>query len=111
MLVVANLESQIKSALSNIIPKALERCKLNEYQSENSDKAKEMAKKFADEFDDLVSADLAKLIANAIDYYIKNAAIMGTIITVGSPVTQTAPIVPAPSPVVAGKIPNTLGIM
>ena len=109
MLVVANLENQIKSALENIIPPAIERCKLQEYSVE-SDVGKKMAKDFADTFDELVCADLAKLIANAIDYYVKNACITGQIITVGSMVTQMAPIVPAPTPVVAGKIPNTLGI-
>lgn len=109
MLVVADLENQIKSALENIVPPAIERCKLAEYQLE-SDVANKMAKEFSETFSELVCADLAKLIANAIDYYIKNACITGQIITVGSMVTQMAPIVPAPTPVVAGKIPNTLGI-
>ena len=109
MLVVANLENQIKSALENIIPPAIERCKLQEYAVE-SDVGKKMAKEYADVFCELVCADLAKLIANAIDYYIKNMWITGQIITVGSPVTQMAMIMPAPTPVVAGKIPNTLGI-
>jgi hypothetical protein len=53
---------------------------------------------------------LADNIANAIDYYIKNMAITGTIITVGSPVTQTAVITSMPTPVANGKVPNTLGI-
>lgn len=110
MLRVGDLESQLKSALGNIIPKAIEQCKLNEYPNE-SELAKEKAKEFAETFDDLVTEQLAKLIANAIDYYIKNATITGTIITAGSPVTQTAVIMPAPMPSTAGKIPNTLGIM
>ena len=110
MLMIADLENQIKCAFQNIIPPAIERCKLQEYSVE-SDVGKKMAKDFADTFDELVCADLAKLIANAIDYYVKNACITGQIITVGSMVTQMAPIVPAPTPVVAGKIPNTLGIM
>lgn len=107
---VADLENQIKCAFQNIIPPAIERCKLGEYQME-SDIAKKKAKEYADTFDELVSADLAKLIANAIDYYVKNMWITGQIITVGGPVTQMAMIAPAPTPVVAGKIPNTLGIM
>lgn len=110
MLRVGDLESQLKSALGNIIPKAIEQCKLNEYPNE-SELAKEKAKEFAETFDDLVTEQLAKLIASAIDYYIKNATITGTIITAGSPVTQTAVIMPAPMPSTAGKIPNTLGIM
>jgi hypothetical protein len=69
-----------------------------------------MAKDIADTFDELVSESLADIIANAIDYYIKNMNITGTIITVGSPVTQTAVIAPAPTPITGGKIPNTFGI-
>lgn len=110
MLRVGDLESQLKSALGNIIPKAIEQCKLNEYPNE-SELAKEKAKEFAETFDDLVTEQLAKLIASAIDYYIKNATITGTIITAGSPATQMAAITPAPMPSTAGKIPNTLGIM
>ena len=109
MLMVADLENQIKCAFQNIIPPAIERCKLQEYSVE-SDVGKKMAKDFADTFDELVCADLAKLIANAIDYYVKNAQIFGTIITVGSPVTQTAVITSMPTPVANGKVPNTLGI-
>jgi len=49
-------------------------------------------------------------LAEAIDYYIKNADITGTIITVGNKFTQTAKINPPGTPVMGGKIPNTLGI-
>lgn len=110
MLVVSNLESQIKGGLSNIIPAAIKQCKLNEYQT-TSDIGNKLAQDFADTFDELVSANLAKIIANAIDAYIKNAQFQGTIITAGSMVTQTAAIMPAPSPVTAGAIPNTLKIL
>ena len=47
---------------------------------------------------------------NAIDYYVKNISISGTVLTTGSPVAQQAVIIPAPTPVVAGVIPNTLKI-
>ena len=53
MLVVANLENQIKSALENIIPPAIDRCKLHEYSVE-SDVGKKMAKDFADTFVEFV---------------------------------------------------------
>jgi len=109
MLKVNDLESQLKTALKNIIPPAIEQCKLAEYPMD-SELGKSRAKAFADSFDELVSEQLAQLIANAIDYYVKNISITGTIITVGSMVTQTAMIAPAPTPVVAGAIPNTLGI-
>ena len=110
MLKVNDLETQLKGALHNIIPPAIEQCKINEYPNE-SELGKEKAKEFAETFDELVTEQLAKLIANAIDYYIKNISITGTIITTGSPVTQMAVITPAPVPSTAGKIPNTLGIM
>ena len=109
MLKVDDLESQLKTALKKIIPPAIEQCKLAEYPMD-SELGKSRAKAFADTFDELVSEELAKLIASAIDYYVKNISIFGTIITVGSMVTQTAVIAPAPSPVTAGSIPNTLGI-
>ena len=74
MLKVGDLESQLKSALKNIIPPAIEQCKLAEYPME-SKLGKERAKAFADSFDELVTENLAKLIASAIDYYIKNIII------------------------------------
>ena len=52
---------------------------------------------------------LAKRLAAAIDYYVRNANVYGTIITTGSPVTQMAAI-SSPTPLTNGKIPNTFGI-
>ena len=109
MLKVDDLESQLKTALKNIIPPAIEQCKLAEYPMD-SELGKSRAKAFADTFDELVSEELAKLIASAIDYYVKNMNITGTIITSGSPSTHVAKISPAPTPITGGKIPNTLGI-
>lgn len=109
MLKVADLKSQLQAAFKAYFPPALEQCLINAAGAE-SDVTNAMAKDFANTFDEMVSEPLAESIANAIDYYIKNASITGTIITVGSMVTQTARINPAPTPVVAGKIPNTLGI-
>lgn len=109
MLKVDDLESQLKAALSQIIPPAIEAC-INEQHPVESKVGQEEAKQFADTFDSLVSAPLASSLANAIDYYIKNASITGTIITHGSPTTHTAVIVAAPTPVVGGKVPNTFGI-
>lgn len=104
-----DLKSQIQAALSNTLPKALEQCMINAAGSE-SNVVNEMAKDFSETFDQLVSEPLAESLAGAIDYYIKNAAITGTIITVGGMTTQTASIAPPPTPAVGGKIPNTLGI-
>lgn len=109
MLKVDDLKSQIQSALSAYIPAAIQTCLLNQ-QPEKSEQSTQMAREFAETFDKLVSEQLAESLANAIDYYIKNMDITGTIITIGSQFTQMAKIVPAPIPITAGKIPNTLGI-
>lgn len=104
-----DLKSQLQSALSNTIPPALEQCLIN-YSGFESEKLNAAAKEFRDTFDEMVSEPLAELIASAIDYYVKNASVTGTIITVGGMTTQTAVISPAPNPVAGGKIPNTFGI-
>lgn len=109
MLKVDDLKSQILSSIKNIVVPAIEQC-LKSKTAEKSDKTYEEAENFAKSFDEQVSEQLADALANAIDYYIKNADITGTIITVGSPTTHTATISPPPTPVVGGKIPNTFGI-
>lgn len=109
MLKVDHLASQIQSALSSIITPALEEC-LIENSPITSESLRNDAKKFAQTFDKLVSENLAKSLANAIDYYIRTADITGTIITNGSPTTHMASIVPPATPISGGKIPNTLGI-
>ena len=109
MLNVNDLKTQIKIGLSGIITPAIERVVLM-MLPEKSDMGDELAKEISEAFDELTSDSLSELIANAIDYHVKNISISGTIITVGSPVTQTAQIIPAPNPISAGKIPNTLGI-
>ena len=109
MLNVDKLKDEIKNALQITVIPAIERIELMHMPIPNDD-AKQLAKDIADTFDNLVSESLADITANAIDYYIKNMNITGTIITAGSPVTQTAVIVSSPTPVTGGKIPNTLGI-
>jgi len=109
MLKVDDLKKQIKSAFSEYIPLALETCFKNSspIRSEISDR---MAENFAKQFDEMVSDPLAESLANAIDYYIRNADITGFIITNGSSTTHTVTINPPPTPITGGKIPNTLGI-
>ena len=109
MLDVDKLKDQIKTGIQNTVVPAIERMELKR-QPRTSKKGNEQAKNIANAFDELVSESLADIIANAIDYYIKNMNITGTIITFGSPTTQTAKINPAATPIVGGKIPNTLGI-
>lgn len=109
MLKKNDLKDQIKAALSNTIPPALEQCMLNSFGNE-SEAGRKVAEDFKNTFDEMVSEPLAESLAGAIDYYVRNADITGTIITVGSMVTQTAMISPPPTPITGGKIPNTLGI-
>lgn len=103
-----NLEKQIKNALEQYLPPAFEGACLTlmPSKSENGD---EMAKVFGQTVSDLLAEPLASSIAAAIDYYVKNISISGTILTTGSPVTQQA-IIQSPSPLTNGIIPNSLKI-
>lgn len=109
MLDVDKLKDQIKTGIQNTVIPAIERIELKK-QPTTSELGNEQAKEVATVFDDMVSEALADILANAIDYYVKNMNITGTIITVGGPTTQTATIASAPTPVTGGKIPNTFGI-
>ena len=108
MLNVNKLKSEIADGIRNIVIPAIETIELCKYPT--SKLAEKSAKETAVMFDELVTDSLSEVIANAIDCYIKNMNITGTIITVGTPVTQTAVISPAPTPITGGKIPNTFGI-
>ena len=109
MLNVEGLKDNIKQMIQDIVIPAVKEIELAR-QAVKSDAGDKMAEQIAETFDDLVTEPLAENLANAIDYYVKNIAITGTIITSGSPVTQTAIITSMPTPVVNGKVPNTLGI-
>ena len=109
MLKVDTLKKQIKQALTDIYKPAVKEVVLTMFPNKSKIND-EIAEKMADAFDELTSDAMAEALAKAIDYYVHNIDITGTIITVGSPATQTAKIVAAPMPITAGKIPNTLGI-
>ena len=103
------LKSQLKDALSTTLKPAIEQCFLNMFP-ETSDVGNSTAKEFAETFDTLVSDQLADLFATAIDSYIRNISITGTIVTKGTRVMQTARISSNKVPTINGKIINTLGI-
>lgn len=109
MLKPDDLKSQIAASIKNIIVPAIEQCLKNK-NPEKSKKGDEEAENFAKSFDEQVSEQFAEALASAIDYYIKNADITGTLITNGSPTTHVCTISPPATPVTGGKIPNTLGI-
>lgn len=103
------LQQQLADLFHNTLPTTFEQAYL-QLMPEKSDAADKKAKEFGKTIDDMLSDKWAETIAQAIDYYVKNAQIFGTIITVGSPTTQTAMINSTPTPVTNGVIPNTLGI-
>lgn len=108
MLKVDQLEKEIKKAFDETLPGALEQAMLMIFP-EQSKTGDSIAKKFGETANDLISEPLAQRLAAAIDYHVRSADIYGTIITIGSMVTQTA-VVNSPSALTNGKVPNTLGI-
>lgn len=106
------LKSDLKSIFDDVLPDALE-CALNSMADFKSEELEKRNKEFADMFTEMVSQPLAERLAACIDHYIKTGCIFGTIITAGSPVTQTAVIAPGTpcGMAIAGKVPNTLGMM
>ncbi len=109
MLKVSKLEQELKKAFDETLPGAFEQAVLLMFP-EKTATGDDIAKKFGETVNDLVSEPLAQRFAAAIDYHVRSATIFGTIITVGSMVTQTA-VINSPSALTNGKVPNTLGIM
>lgn len=111
MLNLSGLEQDITNAFKETLPGAFEQA-LSETFPEKSKAGSEMAKQFGETITELIAEPLGKRIASAIDYYVKSGSIKGTIITVGSMVTQTAVLSPVNlgNPI-AGSVPNTLGIV
>lgn len=111
MLNLAAFEKDFTDIFKEILPAAVEQVMLMTLPGK-SNAGDEIAKRCGETFTNLVAEPMAKRIAATIDAYIKSGAIKGTIITVGSPVTQTAVIAPVNlgNPT-AGAVPNTLGIV
>ena len=113
MLNPQNLENQIKNALEQYLPPAFENAlkitmPIPTEAGDNMCKDN-MCKDFGQAISDQLSGPLASSLAAAIDYYVKNISIQGTILTTGSPVTQQA-IIMSPSPITNGIVPNSLKI-
>lgn len=108
MLKVDKLESEIKKAFDETLPGAFEQAVLLIFP-EKSKTGDDIAKKFGETANDLISGPLAQRLAAAIDYHVRSATIYGTIITVGGMVTQTA-MINSPSAITNGSVPNSLGI-
>lgn len=108
MLDVSALQKSLQTAFEEVLPSAFKEVMkaISPVKSSDMEDKADAVEKMVKE---LISEDLSTRIAYAIDYYIKNANVYGTIITVGSPTTQTASI-QSPSPLINGKVPNSLGI-
>ena len=103
------LEQNLLDMFNQTIPVAFEQAFL-EMMPEKTDAGSKAAEKFGETINKFLAPQWSKTMAQAIDYYTKNAQIFGTVITMGSPTTQTAMINSTPMPATNGSIPNTLGI-
>lgn len=111
MLNLQGFTNDIVSAFKDTLPSAFEQALIQTFP-EKSDAGNELAKNFGETVCDLLAEPLGERIAAAIDCYIRSASIKGNLLTIGTPFTQTATIMPInlgnPS---AGITPNTLGIV
>ena len=109
MLDKGGLKDDIQGALEDILPTAFTQC-IQGLFTLKTDTGDKMAENFGKNLTEMIAEPLATRISDAIDAYIKCMSIQGTVITIGSPVTQTAQIMSMPLPVLNGVIPNTLGV-
>lgn len=103
------LASDIKSSLEELLPGAFKEAQRSVCPVE-SDEFNKKAEEYGKVFARIFAKPFADSLAYSIDAYVKNGAITGTIVTTGTPATQTAKIVDAGRVIVAGIIPNTLKI-
>lgn len=75
-----------------------------------SEDGNDKAKQFRECLEDNLCENLAIALASCIDTYIKNADIVGTVLTTGSPFTQQAQLIGPPQPT-KGLVPNGLKIV
>ena len=109
MLDKETLKENLANGLSTVLRPAIEEC-FKRIWPGKSNIGNSYAENFANNFDEMVSDQLAEVFAAAIDYYVKNIEIFGTVMTTGSSIMQTAQINGMSTPILNGAIPNTLGI-
>jgi len=103
------LKDDIQGAFEEVLPSAISHCILMTLPAP-SDAGEEMAKNFADTLTEMIAEPIATRIADGIDAYVKCMSIQGTLITMGSPFTQTAQVLSLPMPALNGVVPMTLGV-
>lgn len=109
MLKPDTLKQKIQEAVESTFQPALEQA-FTEILPCQTQQGIDYAKQFAETITTTIAEPFAEQLSSAIDYYVKNAEIFGTIITIGTPITQTAIVQSTSVPVSNGAIPNTLGI-
>lgn len=108
MLNVDDLQKALQKSFEEVLEPAFEQAFKN-LVPETTDDGNKKAKEWAKTIKELISEPLSIRLSEAIDAYIKNACIYGTLMTTGSPSLHTCTI-NSPSPITNGKVPNTLGI-
>lgn len=88
------LEQNLLDLFNTTLPVAFEQAFLETFP-DKSDAGDKMAKKFGETIKNLLAAEWAKTMAQAIDYYVKNADVHGQMMlvgipTVGSPSSHTS---------------------
>lgn len=105
------LKENLANGISTIVRPAIEECFKRMWPSK-SNIGDSYAETFANNFDEMVSDQLAEVFAAAIDYYVRNIEINGYLMQVNpSPGSlQIYNIKSMSTPILNGAIPNTLGI-
>lgn len=78
------------------------------YPNASADKDEKM-QQFIKTLSEQISVPLSEGIMRMMTYVISQISIEGTIVTVGSPTTQTAKLLVAPTPKMCKKTPNMIG--
>lgn len=109
MLKLPVLQAEITQAIQDAMQPAIQQLIL-ELQPEASQEGQKQALSTSNNISIMIAQPLGERLASAIDYYVHNISIQGTIMTAGSPAAQTAVITSSPVPASNGVVPNTLGI-
>jgi len=109
MLDSTKLSEYITDAVRTLLCPAIKEALLRSYPTK-SDIGDQIAEKFANNIDDMISDQFGTSLACAIDYYIKNGEIYGPINAVGPNGVSQAIISPTKTPIANGALPNTLGM-
>ena len=109
MLDKGSLKDDIQGALEDVLPTAISQS-IQGLFTLKTNIGDQMAENFGKNLTEMIAEPLATRISDAIDTYVKCMSIQGTLITTGSPFTQTAQVISLPMPILNGTVPMTLGV-